>query len=138
MLHNYTIDYKSRLISLKLLPLMYWLEIQDVLFLLKHIKLPADNFNIFDHVSFVTSCTRASTRKDLKQNFSRCSTTSHFYFNRVVKLWNKLSIVLSESYTKNKHDICVFLWDHFIKNFNSDIPCSYHFLCPCSSCSPFS
>ena len=30
---------------------MYWLEIQDVLFLLKHIKLPADNFNIFDHVS---------------------------------------------------------------------------------------
>ena len=26
---------------------MYWLEIQDVLFLLKHIKLPADNFNIF-------------------------------------------------------------------------------------------
>ena len=138
VLHNYTIDYKSRLISLKLLPLMYWLEIQDVLFLLKHIKLPADNFNIFDHVSFVTSCTRASTRKDLKQNFSRCSTTSHFYFNRVVKLWNKLPIVLSESYTKNKHDICVFLWDHFIKNFNSDIPCSYHFLCPCSSCSPFS
>ena len=86
VLHNYTIDYKSRLISLKLLPLMYWLEIQDVLFLLKHIKLPADNFNIFDHVSFVTSCTRASTRKDLKQNFSRCSTTSHFYFNHVVKL----------------------------------------------------
>ena len=34
MLNNYTIDYKSRLISLKLLPLMYWLEIQDVLFLL--------------------------------------------------------------------------------------------------------
>ena len=33
--------------SLKLFPLMYWLEIQDVLFLLKHIKLPADNFNIF-------------------------------------------------------------------------------------------
>ena len=74
--------------SLKLLLLIYWLEIRDVLFLLKHMKLPADNFNIYDHVSFVSSCTRESTRKDLKQKFSGCSTTSHFY-------WNKLPIVLS-------------------------------------------
>ena len=132
--------YKSRLISLKLLPLMYWLEIQDVGFPSSvAYKTPCRTSTSLTMCPLVTSMHPCIHLKRSKTKLtSRCSTTSHFYFNRVVKLWNKLPIVLSESYTKNKHDICVFLWDHFIKNFNSDIPCSYHFLCPCSSCSPFS
>ena len=37
ILNNYSrhTSYKSRLINIKLLPLMYWLELQDVLFLVK-------------------------------------------------------------------------------------------------------
>ena len=41
-------SYKSRLLNLHLLPLINWLELLDVLFLVKQLKEPADNFNIFD------------------------------------------------------------------------------------------
>ena len=46
------LPYKSRPIKLNLLPLMYWLELQDLYFFIKCIKDPPDNFNILDYVSF--------------------------------------------------------------------------------------
>ena len=38
--NDYTSDYKSRLISLQLLPLMHWLELRDILFLVKCLQNP--------------------------------------------------------------------------------------------------
>ena len=38
---------KERLISLELLPLSSWLVLHDVLFLVKQMKNPSDNFNLF-------------------------------------------------------------------------------------------
>ena len=32
----------------ELLPLMYWMEIQDLMFLIKNLQSPSDNFNILD------------------------------------------------------------------------------------------
>ena len=57
ILNNYTSDYKTRLLKLKLLPLMYLLDLSDVLFFIKSIKLPSDNFNILciHFVSFSSS-----------------------------------------------------------------------------------
>ena len=51
-------NYKLRLQRLHLLPLMFWLELQDLLYLIKNLQNPSDNFNIYDHVSFVRSKTR--------------------------------------------------------------------------------
>ncbi len=39
------LDYKSRLIKLDLLPLMNWLEFQDVIFAVRCLQKPVDNFN---------------------------------------------------------------------------------------------
>ena len=57
VVNDYSIDYKSRLTSLNLLPLMYWFEVQDIMFLIKCIKHPLDNLHIYSHISFVSSCT---------------------------------------------------------------------------------
>ena len=51
VLNDYSSNYKARLISLKLLPLMYWFELQDILLLVKCMKEPAENFDISTCVS---------------------------------------------------------------------------------------
>ena len=135
ILHDYSSNYKDRLIKLNLLPLSYWLELQDILFLIKSIQQPSDNLNIFDYITFVTSPTRLGSSLKLKVNFCRSTTTRHFYFNRVVRLWNGLPHVNPlDPYTQLKHKLNVFFWNHFVLHFNPDHPCTYHFVCPCSSC----
>lgn len=42
------LDYKDRLITLNLLPLMYILELADIMFLVTSLKNPTDRFNILD------------------------------------------------------------------------------------------
>ena len=77
-------DYKSRLIALQLLPLMYWFELLDIMFLVKCIKQPDESFNIFDLVSFSTSNTRCgSSGNKLQFGIHRTSNHRHFYFNRM-------------------------------------------------------
>ena len=140
ILNDFSSDYKSRLISLNLLPLMYWYELQDLMFLVKCLQDPSDNFDIlsYGHISFVSSCTRASSSAKLKHNFCRTTTTRHFYFNRIVHLWNVIpDIDTSQPYCTIKRQISSFLWDHFQSHFDPSSPCSFHLLCPCSSCSHF-
>ncbi len=38
ILKDYINDYKTRLLSLNMLPLMYWLDLQDLLFMIKCLK----------------------------------------------------------------------------------------------------
>ena len=56
------LNYRERLLQLELLPLSMWLELQDILFLVRNLKNPSDNFNILDYVSFQKSNTRSSTK----------------------------------------------------------------------------
>ena len=137
ILSDFSTDYKSRLRSLHLLPLMYWLELQDLIFLVKSIKDPPDNCDISSYVTFSHSTTRASYLNHLQHNFCHSSTVHHFYFNRVVSLWNSLvsHIDLSLSTSSIKRHIISVLWDHFLSNFDPHNPCSFHYICPCSSCS---
>ena len=44
ILEDYTSSYKDRLVSLSLLPLMYWLELNDVMYLVSALKNPSDFF----------------------------------------------------------------------------------------------
>ena len=45
-LNDYTSDYKTRLTHLRLLPLVCFFEISDILFFINHLKNPTNNFNI--------------------------------------------------------------------------------------------
>ena len=80
-----TASYKDRLVSLKILPLMQWFELHDILFLVKCIKNPPDNFSLSDYFTFTTSNFK------IKHSFSKFSASRHFYFNRIPRLWNSLS-----------------------------------------------
>ena len=52
---NQSLDYKSRLAKLAILPLVYFYESQDLLFLVKCLLDPDDRMNIRSFVSFSTS-----------------------------------------------------------------------------------
>ena len=92
-----------------------------------------DNFNIHDFIPAPSSShrpTRASQSGKFKHKLY------HFYLNRIIRLWNALpTIDMSLPFQSIKHFLFEFLWNHFINHFQSDISCTYHFLCPCSSCS---
>ena len=109
----YTINYKERLLSLHLLPIMRWFELHDLMFLIKCFNDPEDNINIHKYISFVTTSTRARTNNRLKPNFVKTSTAKHFHFNRVIKLWSSIPsniLDLSLSYNTLK----VHLYNYYL------------------------
>ena len=130
-----SLSYRERLISLHLLPLMYFYEYLDVILMVQSLQHPDDSFNIYDYITFSShaTCSSSSSKISLKH----CSTnrSRHFYFNRVARLWNALPpIDLSLSLPTIKLLLNKFLWSHFLEHFDSTNPCMYHFLCPCSNC----
>ena len=52
ILSDISSDYRSRLISLNMLPLMMQFEFNDLIIFIQCIKYPSDYFNILDYVSF--------------------------------------------------------------------------------------
>ena len=96
------------MLSLGLLPLMYWFEVLDILFLVHNLKNPPDNFDIYDHITFTNPderSTRSSAAHHLQIKHCRTSYGRHFYFNRIARLWNAVSPIdlsLSE-YTIKRH-----------------------------------
>ena len=54
VLHDYISDYKSRLVALNLLPISLWLELQDILLMIKLIQDPPVNFSLSDYIVFIT------------------------------------------------------------------------------------
>ena len=51
ILNDYTLDYRSRLIKLDLLPLSVVLELNDICFFVKSVKLSSNNLGSFDITS---------------------------------------------------------------------------------------
>ena len=134
ILNSSSADYKSRLIQTNLLPVMYWFELQDLLFVIKCLKKPTENFDIKKFLSFSTSITRSGTQHKLVFNHVRTNTVRHFFFHRVVKLWNSIPLVdLSLSFETLKTTLYNHFWSHFITNFDPSDICSYHIICPCTS-----
>ncbi len=127
--------YKERLVYLNILPLMYHLELADVMLFVNSYKNPSSRFNIFKNATVVTGTTWSSDSLSLKHNFCRTNLLRHFYYNRLPRLWNGLpSIDTSLSSKAIKKQIKEFLWLQFRLNFDSDNPCSFHFKCPCNKC----
>ena len=136
ILQDYTSDYKSRLIQLNLLPLMYWYDLQDLLFLIKCMKNPSDNISLVpEFISFTSANTRSGHHRKLQYHYRRTSPARHFYFNRVVKLWNTLPpINIDLSYTSIKRFLTSILWKRFLLNFDPTNACTYQLICPCCHC----
>ena len=63
ILNDYNSPYKSRLQQLHILPLMYVYELNDIMFLVKSLKSPTDNFNIKNHITFANNSTRSGIYK---------------------------------------------------------------------------
>jgi len=135
ILNDYTSCYKDRLLNLKLLPLMCIFELQDILFAIKSLKSTISQLNINNYISFNTSSTRSGASNKLLIPQHLNNTTRNSYFHRLPSLWNAMPIMdINLSYITLKHKLKSFLWNHFLTNFNKRNKCTFHFLCPCSTC----
>ena len=61
ILNDFSLDYKARLRKLGIPPLMYFLDYQDIIFLVSCLKEPDSNFPILNYISFSSSNTHSST-----------------------------------------------------------------------------
>ena len=125
ILSNYSSDYKSRLIQLGMLPLMYIYEIADILFFIKSLRNPTDKFNILNYVNFTTGSTRSSGTK-LYHKTAHTNAVLNSYFFRLPRLWNLLpTIDLSLLLAVIKLKLKKFFCTNFLnKNFDN-ISCSF-------------
>ena len=84
ILNDFISDYKTRLLKLRLFPLMYIFELFDIMFFIKSIKCPTNCFNIFKFISFSNS--PRSRGLNLHHNPSNTNKQQHFYFVRICHL----------------------------------------------------
>uniref|UniRef100_A0A1X7SHW1 Uncharacterized protein n=1 Tax=Amphimedon queenslandica TaxID=400682 RepID=A0A1X7SHW1_AMPQE len=61
ILNDWEFNYRSRLVALHLIPLHYFFELQDIIFFVSYLKHPDPSFDIYEFVSFSSSCTRSAT-----------------------------------------------------------------------------
>ena len=133
IVNDSSLNYKDRLMKLNMLPLMYLLEIADIMFAVSSVKSPVST-SIY--ITFSSSNTRSSSQFKLNHRLTNNNLTRHSYFYRLPRLWNSLpSINSSLSMRTIKSLITSHLFTHFTLTFDSDYPCSFHYLCPCNSCS---
>ena len=108
-INDYNPDYRTRLISLNLLPISMLLELNDLRFFVKSLKnkSPNNSYNISEYVSFKFSHnhTRSGTFSKLVQPCIKNNREKQFYFNRLPYLF----------------------WKSFLKKFNPDVSCSYYY-----------
>jgi len=128
ILSDYTSGYKDhgQLTKIKLFPLMYLLELQDILFAVKSIKTPTNQFCITNYIALSTTNTRSSASNKLIHPRHLNNVSRHSYFHQLHGCSGMLCLKFII-----KHKL---IWNHFLRNFNDNINCSYHFLCPCSRC----
>ncbi len=136
ILKDFVSDYKSRLIALDMLPLMVELEINDIMFFIRSLKLPGEHFNILSKVSFCYNATRSGSHLRLSHTRSTNSYANYSFFNRLPRLWNSLPpLNLDDSARVIKRKLQSAFKRNFDSNFNPTVPCTFHFVCPCHRCS---
>ena len=137
IVNDYSCDYKTRLEKLNILPLMMYmyLELNDIIFYLKSRTSLCPSFDITKFISPIVSNTRSNADK-LKHVYNPSTSSKHFYFHQLPRLWNALPVIDTyQPLNMIKRKLKFFLSSHFINNFNATDPCTFHFLCPCYKCS---
>ena len=90
ILSDYSSDYRTRLIKIGILPLMYVYEIADIF--KKSLKQSSDKFNIVDHVAFTTGTTASASTK----LYPKTASTNYIMntcFYHLLCLWNSLPTI---------------------------------------------
>ena len=106
---TYHLDYRSRLCSPQLLPLMMYLEIADINdFFLSYLLDPSPSFNISQYVSFSSSNTHSSGTK-LQHRYSPNNLFRHFYFNRLPPSLDLITKLFSPSGKVQFQEICGYI-----------------------------
>ena len=111
-------------------------KVYDIMFFICCLKdsSSSDSFSVLSFIRFSRGTTRASSHLKMIHSLSRTNSASHFYFNRLPRLWNSLApIDITLSLSAIKKQLRKIFWNHFLFHFNSSNPCSFHYLCPCSN-----
>ena len=97
--HNLDLSYKTRLIRFNLLPVSFFYEYLEHLFLLRCLQNEI-HLNTFQFVQFCSSVTRrGSSGLELRLLLARISTFCHYYFVRICPPFGMLSRLKSDSAT---------------------------------------
>ncbi len=135
ILNDFQSDYRTRLIKLGLLPLMYSFELSDIMFCVNSLKSPTREFNISQYIKFSECGTRSSNNRKMSHVFSSLNSMRHSYFCSLPRIWNRLPpIDMKLSCDTIKQHLHKVLYNHFLVNFDSTCTHSFHFSCPCCIC----
>jgi hypothetical protein len=132
ILCGFELDYKCRLIQLKLFPLCYFLEYLDLLFLFYCIN-GEIRFDISRFVQFSHSKTRCGTSgMVLRLNFARISTFRESFLIRICPMWNvlPLDIHTSEHTSVFKSRLKKLLFARLQSTFDSENTRTWYIICP--------
>ena len=138
ILNDYCSSYKSRLLNLKLLPLMYIYELNDVIFFIKSYKSSFKHFNINDYIKFSESNTRSGTSSKMIHHRSSSNISHNSYFCRLPRLWNSLPpIDLTLPIPTIKHKLFIFFMEPFYQILQRELSLHLSLLLPLLSLSMF-
>lgn len=127
ILNDYTLDYQSRLIQLKLLPLSMQLELNDICFFIKSSKLfsPNNSFNISMYTHHSVSTWQELVATDSLSNpLLRATGTNNSILTDCLTSGTPCPQSISVCHSAASLQIDIF-WDSFLKRFNPDNHCSY-------------
>ena len=138
------IDYKTRLLTLNLLPTSFRREIIDITLFLKSIH-GKTNLDLSDHIDFTERDEGPRTRSldhltRLTIRKTRLISTANFYPYRICRIWNNLPIEirLALRHTHNPLIIKQHLIPHYrqrlVDNFDLNNQCTWISWCDCGCC----
>ena len=98
---------------------MYIFELQDILFAIKSLKSPTNQFNINNYITFNSSTTRSGDSNKLVMPQHLNYTARHSYFHRLPSLWNAMPIIDIAKYIiyHSKVKTQVILMESFLYDF---------------------
>ena len=132
IMRNPELSYKSRLLGLKLLPLSYFHEYLDLLFLFHCLK-GEIRFNIFQFVNISTSTTcPGSYGLDLGLLSERTSTFRNSFSVLIFPIWNSLPINICSSCTTSAFKLRLkrLFLDRLDHTFDVENIRSWGIICP--------
>jgi hypothetical protein len=138
------IDYKTRLTTLNLLPLLFRHEFYDLIFFIKSLN-NMHSFNIMDYSQFQDDNTTRVTRNrahglTLLTPKLKLVSSSQFYPSRLARTWNSLHIDLRTKLVSPaplpfiKKLLNEYYLDRLSNLFDPDDLCTYVSACPCPTC----
>ena len=137
ILNDYSSSYRTRLISLHLLPLMMTLEFNDISFFIKCLKQPCKSFDIMSFISFNKNITRSGSCHKRIQPLSKTNRARHIYISigfHVHGMHYHVPIDLSLTHNTIMSQLNNLFWSHFLNFFSDNNACTFHFCFPCSKC----